>query len=373
MQLSFQNLSEQSLQALKQWCQDNVSTDIEFIGSDEEQRRDYLQLAKDYLEVFPTQSHPLAYAGQHGYDHYINKTNASADAFNQVNEHGMSPLHLAAVNGHVNTVKALLSKGALATCMNRQEEYPIYVCLRLPFVKDRPALRAKKEEIFRLLNATAPGLLEHRDYAGETVFHLIAAHNFKALLEDAMNQAPGGLLIKTNWGNYPVHTALLNQATEVMDLLLQKPEMNQVTDSTGWNALHYAANNSNFTYLEHSCHISPESINQQDKEGNTPLKLAIEAKNQAAIDTLLQAGADITHTDCLENTIIHVAIDSMDPDFITWILNHPVIANTINQRNHSGETPLDTLAHYQSHEAFHEIEALLMQHGGTHARQRNGL
>ena len=290
-----QTLRTQPFAELKQWCQEHVSSDIEFIGADDKQHKQYLALAQDYLEVFPTQSNQLAYAALHGYDHYIQQLPADASVFNQLNEYGLSPLHLAAVNGHINTAKALLQHGALPTCQNAQQQYPLSTCLKLPFFCSA-SLRANKVQLFRLLNDAAPGLLEHQDNSGHTVFHRLAEKNWSELLAEVIPQAPNGLLIKNNTGNYPVHCALLNRANQVLELLLNTPKLNQLTDPHGWNALHYAARDDKLSCLAQSCRVSPQSINTPVREGKTPLTLAYEAKNQAAIDTLLNAGADEHHT-----------------------------------------------------------------------------
>jgi ankyrin repeat protein len=286
MPLSFPTLS-----ALKQWCHEHISTDIEYSGSEEEQRQHYAELVEQYTEVFPTQKNQLAYAALHGYDRYISQLDAPASTFNQLNEHSMSPLHLAAVKGHINTVKALLQRGAEASCLNSRKQYPLFVCLQLPYSHD-DSLRTKKETIFQLLNTAAPGLLEHLNDSGDSVFHLLATHNYSTLLKEASQQAPRGLSVRNNWGNYPVHCALSNGAMDVIAYLLNKPEMNELTDSNGWNALHYAAHDHALSsYLAQSCQLSPvSSINQLDYDGNTPLDIAIAAGNEVAITTLKAAG-----------------------------------------------------------------------------------
>ncbi|EQC27161.1 hypothetical protein SDRG_15063 [Saprolegnia diclina VS20] len=56
------------------------------------------------------------------------------------------------------------------------------------------------------------------------------------------------------------------------------------------------------------------SVDQLDKDGQTPLHLSIEANNSRGMDLLLRAGASVNIADELGNTALHMAIQSIDDE-----------------------------------------------------------
>ncbi len=386
MRTTFKNLCEkqhfdrvENFTALQKWCHTHVSSDRHFTGKISEQHADYLKLARDYLDNFlinqsaaNTQSGPsfdglttIQYAAKQGYDHYLaGLTRISPAAVNQpTTENGMTPLHLAATGGHLNAVKTLLKLGADAKIVNKNNnELPIFSALFVPTLHDE-GLMHRKELIFDVLNTAAPGHLTHQDTSGNTVFHLMAASDFTKLLAKAIDQEPSGLSINNNTTKYPIHTAILNGQLEIVDLLLKNPGVIQLTDYKGRNALHYAAQYASEDIILQRCCQAVTDIDVVDNEHKTPLMLATLAEKRQAMTSLVTLGANVDATDAHGNSILHLAIDNMDKDFIEWILDK--IRIDINHSNDNGQTPLAHLIAEHSGEIyFTEIEHLLLDHGG---------
>lgn len=97
--------------------------------------------------------------------------------------------------------------------------------------------------------------------------------------------------------------------------------------------------------LGYSLENHPSIINQKDKDGRTPLYLAIDRaiceKRTTAADAVLKAGADPLISDNEGNTVLHLLsrllwVSSMRPLFNKLI----EIGCDVNARNSKGETPL---------------------------------
>lgn len=97
--------------------------------------------------------------------------------------------------------------------------------------------------------------------------------------------------------------------------------------------------------LAYSLENHPSIINQKDKDGKTPLYLAVDLaireKRTTAADALLKAGADPLIADHEGNTVLHVLsrmlwVSSMRPLFNKLI----EFGCDVNARNSKGETPL---------------------------------
>ncbi len=369
--------NEQQYDLLKTWCECHVSTDISYDGSAADQYISYLALAKQYLDYFlpniPVNPNEVSaqfngmtcvqYAALNGYDHYIlNLTGVASHAFNQAASGGMTPLHLAAAGGFPHVIRALLKFGADATQTNQSNQLPIFSALFVPMFHDE-TLIGKKAWIFTTLNTKAPGLLEHQDSSGDTVFHLMAVHGFKRLLTEYMVIVPKALFISNNRMRYPIHTAILNNQPDIVELLLSVPDMAMLADAKGQGALHYAARYGSPAIVKQCCDATRE-INCIDNANRTPLMLAISSQNIEAAKILVTQGADVTMTDEQGFSILHLAIDTLDTDLIAWVVNH--MAMHINQVDDHGHTALAHLIQYHADLAnFESIERLLLDHGAV--------
>lgn len=131
----------------------------------------------------------------------------------------------------------------------------------------------------------------------------------------------------------------------------------EATDNLGQNVLHHMLRHPSGPLrnlplapidksLAYSLENHPSIINQKDKDGKTPLYLAIdrairEKTTTATADALLNAGADPTIADNQGNTVLHVLCRML------WVsplrpLFHKLteLGCDVNARNSRGETPL---------------------------------
>ncbi|WP_133130486.1 ankyrin repeat domain-containing protein [Legionella yabuuchiae] len=173
----------QYLERLKTWCYEHVSRDISFYGEPEKQYKQYLILAKSYLDQFlsnvsadfsviiPELNNLTAiqYAAAEGYDRFLeNHSSLPKETWSLKNNFGMTPLHISANKGYVHTVNVLLENGAIPEVANQNGQFPIYTALLVPIVFD-PDLVERKKIIFESLKSKAPQSIYHQDKGGDTI------------------------------------------------------------------------------------------------------------------------------------------------------------------------------------------------------------
>lgn len=305
--------SKEALLRLKEWCLDYVSSDLSISGDEAFQYQEYHAFVKDYFTHFKNHVtkkldkihaewgdlNLVQYAAFNGYDHDLNAlSNVSSKTLNEPTRFGMRPLHLAALNGYVQTLQVLLKKGADSRFANQQNQYPIHSSLMVPIVYDE-GLIPRKTKLFYLLQEDAPELLVKQDISGDTVAHFMAASKFDVLLQSLVNTHHPALYINNNFSKYPIHVAILNQQLINVIVLMTDPEIPKQADAEGRKPIHYAAKYAHIETLT-AC-LTPENrfIDEKDGYGKTPLMIAVEANNLDAVALLVRSGADVSLLDSM--------------------------------------------------------------------------
>jgi ankyrin repeat protein len=303
LQVNSQEYNEDNLKSLKKWCEKNISQDIQFSGDIHEEYEHYLHLAQHFLDEFSVQAsenprqsqkqwdglNAIQYCAWQGYDRYLESIDCTESDLNTPTIAGMTPLHLAAVQGNFYTVQTLLSKGAKVQVLNNNSQYPIFSALIIPVIYDEKLL-TQKEKIFTKLFAKAPVTITHQDLNNNTVAHQMALHGLTSLMIELCKENRPLVFIKNNHSHYPIHTAILNNQKSIAKLLLNIDEVPDLEDSQNRTALHYAARYGDGAMVQICCE-STNDLNTLDNEGKTPLMLAEESGNIEATEVLIKNGA----------------------------------------------------------------------------------
>jgi len=344
LQLDLISDVDQKLQVLKKWCYEHISQDISYQGDVSESYAMYLALATHYNNFFlaqvPTNLEQLSenqiglknttviqYAAEHGYDRFIMELTVSQpNVFNIPNTAGMTPLHLAAMRGHIHTLNALIAKGSNPNITNKQRQLPMHTALTVP-TRCSDTLISNKETIFRKLQTITSSWLEKKDIYGDTVVHLmtrsmIGKPLFSKLFIEILAQNKSIIRHENNQSHFLIHTAILNRQSEIADALLDVDGVSLLEDSDGRVALHYAAKGIQTQLLIERYIAATPDINCRDRSEKTPLMIAAEAKNITAMDCLIKQGADPTLTDDQGRSILHYATEDQDEILISWILEN---------------------------------------------------
>ena len=300
---------ERQLNLLQAWCHEHLSTDVRFEGEDAYD--DCIEYIQEYHDVFlPSIANDarvdgmnaIQYAAWQGYDVYFSGLkNTTPEVLSQATDAGMTPLHLAAIKGHVHTLEKLLALGASPNKLNRQQQLPIHSALSVPmFVASD--LIANKEFIFKRLQGCTDGeWIKNQDINGDTLFHLMASagigsDTFLSLFRECLgNKAYQDLVFRNNnQSHYPIHSAFLNKKEGIVELLLDVPGVVSLRDQMGQAALHYAViSHASNPILLKCIQLTPD-INGHNRHAESALMIAVKDGNHAAQKLLIEHHAD-TH------------------------------------------------------------------------------
>ncbi|STY29992.1 Ankyrin repeat protein [Legionella wadsworthii] len=369
---SDQSTAEQ-LKRLQQWFVEHISSDLYFSGTEQKQFEQIKRVSEYYLEsILPllsqelTKSNPvldgenlISALASMGFDRVLLSLNTDKNNVNTKNAQGLFPLHLAAIEGHYQTVQTLLAAGAEIGVLNQQKQYPLFSALILPSIHT-PHMRQNKIRIFNLLKNEGFQFINHQDVHGNTVLHQMALHGFDTLIQDILLTNPDLCYLKNNHSHYPIHTAILNNRIQSVIPLLHFKDVAMLTDSKGWTAMHYAALYAHNAIMEECSKLAP-NINVLDKMGRTPLMLAAESGRIEAMQILLHHHADFTLTDSLGYSVLHHSVKARQLDTVRWLIEN--INIDINAKDNKGYTPLKICEMIPNLEIKNEISALLVNHG----------
>lgn len=178
-----------------------------------------------------------------------------------------------------------------------------------------------------------------KDYQDNTPLHFAPSPEIAALLIADINA-------RNSNGETPLHKAVENDKTELVEFLLAKGANSNAQDNQGETPLHKADNN---TIIELLLYQNANS-NAQDNWGNTPLHNAASLLKLDQVTLLMAKGANVNIRNNQGNTPLHVAIAERNMGYINQNNNLDVIklliakGADVNSRNNQFSTPLHVAA-----------------------------
>eukprot|EP00798_Chlamydomonas_sp_ICE-L_P000711 gene711-biopygen458 len=212
---------------------------------------------------------------------------------NCCNDYG-TPLHYAALYGHLECIKALLDSGAEVNKTNFFGFTPLHDA----------AGKGGVECIRALLNSGAG--VDTPDNYGNTPMHYAALYGqlecIKALLDS------GAEVNRTNmFGFAPLHDAAGRGGVECIRALLDSGAEVDTPDNDGNTPLHCAASMELVECIK-ALLVKGAEVNAQDKTGNAPLHCAAFNGHVECIKTLLASGAMVTIKNTRGQTALDIAL-----------------------------------------------------------------
>lgn len=325
------------LDVLSKWYLMKVSSEASVAASPDKQYEDYLESVGDFLDGFLSAVNPVDLAqsitdfdGRNavqmaallGLDRYLAGLSIPRDILNAKDKYGMSPIHLAAMAGHMPTVKLLLELGADVKAFNNNKQSPLFTALILPLLAT-PDEKEKRLACYDYLKTKAPiTILRAKDKNDDTLLQQMAEHGLLPQLNDLLRECPELAGVSNNHSHYPVHTAILNHQLDCVIRLLQEPNAQQWVDSAGNTALHYAVMYGDALMIEHCCAAFKDKSNVLNLRKETPLMLAAKDGRIDVLEMLIQGKANIHAKDDLGYTFLSLAVLENQTDTVGWILTH---------------------------------------------------
>lgn len=228
-----------------------------------------------------------------GFDYF--QTAISNRNLNYRFDDGQTPLHLAAISGHSSITKYLLENNAQTNVQDSSGATPLHEAVRYGHTKIAKML----------LDAGAS--VDAKDNLGKTPILLIMPAEQRGELYGLLISYKATITVKDMYGDTVLHTATMtNVPVFILEGLVK----------------------------------AGAEVNERNKDGVTPLALAIENKNAAHIKFYAEHGADINSKDTKGNTPLSMALRSADSTDKTLetILNK----DNIYSLDSDGNTPLIT-------------------------------
>lgn len=304
--------TEGRLSTLKKWCEENISKDVIFQDEPCANYHKYLMLTESYMRFLksvapdaPISAEQIHEAVRGGYHYFLgNELNKPEDHINTTFEAGMTPLHIAASKGFLETVRVLLAKGGNPHILNQEGQLPLHSALLLPMLRSSILIQ-HKIAIFELLFDLTPHATEAKDKQKNSIAHLIARYGL-------LNPEISVELAKPNsQGEYPIHLAIQNNNSILVQSWLNRETAKQKNQRNGLTTLHYLARYGT-PELIMQYHPYMEHIDIPDHEGRTPLMVAAAHNTWEVFQYLRECGARIDCKDKNQRSVIDYARDGRD-------------------------------------------------------------
>ncbi|CAB0043447.1 unnamed protein product [Trichogramma brassicae] len=274
----------------------------------------------------------LQVACQYGFDDVVSRLlELGQDPNYLAHEWDCPPLHYALIFGHKRVIESLLRCGADPDLTYRYGP--------------------------SLLHAMS---LQRADDDVAELFFEICDEKHRALRLDLQDQ----------FGNTPLHLALLNVHKKMVELLLRRGASPHLANKEGSTPLQIIC--TSVDCADDLAEMFFELCNEQqlkvivdarDKSGKTPLRLALECGNKKAIELLLRSGADPNLVDKNGSTLLHLICEKGKNEEMVEILKIFLGCRVVrvDARDKLGRTPL----HITVGPGYGSMTALLLRRGAS--------
>lgn len=239
-------------------------------------------------------------------------------------EDGQTPLHIASILGHTGIAKYLLENEAQTNVQDSTGTTPLH-----------EAVRYGNLEIAKMI-LDAGGNVNAKNNLGKTpillaVPEIKCSETYRTLL-----QYRADATVKDMYGDTALHTATMTNVppTVLQELINGGADIN-ARNKEGVTPLLVALENHNQEHVQFYASHGAD-INSQDNRGNSPLKVALASKDNI-IETIINK-YNIDSHDSAGNTPLHVSIiENASLQKIQFILS---LMDDVNQRNAEGNNAL---------------------------------
>jgi len=182
-----------------------------------------------------------------------------------------------------------------------------------------------------------------RDLDGVTPLHRAARDGDRAMVE-CLVRYHADLAMKTKDGWDALLLAAMKGHVDIVKLLLSYGAPAAPRTPEGWSLLHLAALKDNVDLAE-ACQLNwpgyeeagKPSLDESDKQGNTPLMLALQRGHIEMVEYFLAKGADPDTTDAQGDTLLHHLIAAGNSELASRLVMF--YKADVNRPNKAGQTP----------------------------------
>jgi len=237
---------------------------------------------------------------------------------------GQTPLHLASIMGHNAIAAYLLNDGADTSVQDSSGATPLHEAVRYGNV----------DIIYSLLAAGAD--VNAKDNLGKTPIMLIMPKEYLQYTYDLLIKANADLTQKDMYGDTVLHTAaMMNIDTDVISMLCENGADVNARNKEGVTPLEIAVQKNDIKTARLLTQ-SGANIHTQDTNGNSPLSMAFASTNEM-LEAVVNA-VNCTSQDSDGNTPLHIALLTDAPlSKVQYIIS---LTSDVNIRNRDGNSAL---------------------------------
>ncbi|XP_066341428.1 ankyrin repeat-containing protein NPR4-like [Miscanthus floridulus] len=225
----------------------------------------------------------LHLAARHGHGAAVEVlVSAAAQPAAELNNAGVSPLYLAVISGSVSAVRAIITKCKDASSMGPSAQNALHAAV------------FQSSEMVHLLLEWRPALADQVDCSGSSPLHFASSDGDRSIVRAILRAGPPGTVYKKDSsGLSALHVAArMGHHRVVTNMLGSCPDAAELRDGNGETFVHAAAREkrSSVVSLATKNPMLRGLLDAQDREGNTPLHLAVAAGSTGIVEDLLRNG-----------------------------------------------------------------------------------
>jgi RNA polymerase sigma factor (sigma-70 family) len=293
---------------------------------------------------------PLHHAALRGHEEAVRLLLSRGASPNATGGDGGTPLHRATKTGNAVIVSRLLESGALVNLANFRGETALL-----------ESVVGESTETLRLLLES--GAEVDTKSAGQVTPLHAAAERGNGEAVQLLISHGADLLAKNHWGATPLHLATREGHTDVVKKLLEAGTDKTVRDNWHRTPLHLAVWFGQ-TAVAEILLAAGVSVSELAYGYSTPLHTAASAGQASAAALLIAGGADVNYPTDFKRTPLHDAVQSGCLEMVSLLLSQGANPNAANDR---GLTPL----HWAAAAGKTEI-ALRLREAGADVGLRSG-
>ncbi|WP_067520434.1 ankyrin repeat domain-containing protein [Endozoicomonas ascidiicola] len=255
-----------------------------------------------------------------------------------INKEGMHPLHYAAKEGLIHSVKYLLDNGdaqQLIGLKNEEQNNLVHLA----------AIAGHADLLQWLSGQYGVDALMAKGNRGFTALHFAAKEGHLSCVERLLDASPDSVHIKEDDGSNAMHWAAWAGNLDVLKCMVERNGKNIFSEkgNEGANSLHFAVQNNHLECVQYILEIFHALQYEVDEFGQSPIHRAAIKGHEQCVAELLKTGEDLQKlTDSHGNTAVHLAAAFGKLEVMNCISKHD--SETLKAKNNNGNTPLHLAA-----------------------------
>ncbi|KAL8624340.1 hypothetical protein ACOMHN_044771 [Nucella lapillus] len=242
----------------------------------------------------------------------------------QAEEQGVSALHLAANQGHLQVVQLLVDNGAKIDLKDSDGDTPILAGM-------------KHKQVAEYLLKKGCDVTIANDN-GQTVAHKAALFNHHQILRELIKKG-ADLNVMDEEGDTPLHDAINEGSHTACEVLIGWPKIDiRIANQKGFTPLHFAALKDTPTIAELLIKKDKSIVDEQKEDGFTPLHVTAINNHTDVMKVLLEKGkAKVDMRTQKKQTALHLAAEQAYMDAVQLLLQHGA---DVSAKDTDGDRPL---------------------------------